>query len=144
MLVSSGARSLDEALEIYVPNMQFMRNHHGAAAMGVRTILSSTNNKVLLLVNGRVINHRLQQGAFSERDLPTLGDIHHIDVIRGPGSAVYGPGAVAGVINIITQSHQTFTGLDTTIRLGGRWMVRCRYIGALTERKIKPPITTTL
>jgi len=39
----------------------------------------------------------------SERDLPFLGDIEQIEVVRGPGSIVYGPGAVAMVIAIKTK-----------------------------------------
>ncbi len=115
---SSGARSLDKVLEIFVPNLELMRNYFGPTAMGIRGIIGSDNDKILLLVNGRVMNHRLKAGAFSERDLPTLGDIHHIDVVRGPGSAIYGPGAVAGVVDIITKSHDTFDGFDVTVRQG--------------------------
>ncbi len=118
MIQASGARSLDKVLEIFVPNFQMMRNHFDPPAIGMRGVIGDHNDKILLLVNHRVMNHRLRSGAFSERDLPMLGDIHHVDVVRGPGSVIYGPGAVAGVINIVTYSGLSFSGFDVTLRQG--------------------------
>jgi outer membrane receptor protein involved in Fe transport len=69
-------------------------------------------------VNGRVLNHRGEQGALSERDLPMLRDIDYVEVVRGPGAATYGPGAIAGVINIVTLNGRTFEGIDTEYRQG--------------------------
>ena len=115
---ASGARSLLELLDIYVPNVQWWRNHWEADDIGLRGILSDHDDKYLILVNGRVMNERTHYGALSERDLVMLKDIHHIDVVRGPGSALYGPGAVAMVINIITHNANTFNGTDITTRIG--------------------------
>ncbi|MGA1980698.1 MAG: TonB-dependent receptor [Sedimentisphaerales bacterium] len=114
----SGARSLFELLDIYVPNLQWMRNHWEADNMGLRGIINDRDDKYLLLVNGRIMNERTHYGALSERDLVMLGDIHHIDVVRGPGSAMYGPGAISMVINIITYNAETFQGTEVTSRLG--------------------------
>ena len=113
---ASGARSLDELLDIYVPNLQLIRHHWESDHLGLRGILNE--NKYLLLVNGRVINERTHIGAVTERDLVLLRDIHHIDVVRGSGSALYGPGAVSMVINIITYTANTFQGTEVTGRLG--------------------------
>jgi iron complex outermembrane receptor protein len=113
---ASGARSLDELLDIYVPNLQLIRHHWESDHLGLRGI--KNENKYLLLVNGRVINERTHIGAITERDLVLLRDIHHIDVVRGPGSALYGPGAVSMVINIITYTANTFQGTEVTGRLG--------------------------
>jgi outer membrane receptor for ferrienterochelin and colicins len=115
---ASGARSLFELLDIYVPNLQVIRHHWESDHIGLRGIINDRDDKYLLLVNGKVINERTHFGALSERDLVMLQDIHHIDVIRGPGSALYGPGAVAMVINIVTHSAKTFQGTEITGRLG--------------------------
>jgi outer membrane receptor for ferrienterochelin and colicins len=115
---ASGARSMFELLDIYVPNLQWLRHHWEADALGLRGIINDRNDKFLLLVNGRNMNQRTHSGALSELDLVMLSDIHHIDVIRGPGSAMYGPGAVSMVINIITYNARTFQGTETTARLG--------------------------
>jgi len=115
---ASGARSLFELLDIYVPNLQWWRNHWEADNMGLRGILSDRDDKYLLLVNGRVMNERTHFGALSERDLVLLKDIHHINIVRGPGSALYGPGAVSMVIDIITHNAETFQGTEIIGRLG--------------------------
>jgi len=112
----SGARSLYELLDIYVPNLQWMRHHWEADVMGLRGIIADRNDKYLLLVNGRIMNQRTHFGALTEQDLVLLTDIHHIDIVRGPGSTLYGPGAVAMVINIITYSPDTFAGTEITTR----------------------------
>jgi outer membrane receptor for ferrienterochelin and colicins len=115
---SSGARSLFELLDIYVPNLQIIRHHWESDHIGLRGIISDRDDKYLLLVNGKVINERTHFGALTERDLVLLQDIHHVDIVRGPGSALYGPGAVSMVINIVTYSGKTFQGTEITGRLG--------------------------
>ena len=87
-----GTRSLFEVLDIYVPNLQWGENQWEADTLGLRGIISDRDDEYLLLVNGRNMNERTHYGAVSERDLVFLRDIHHIDVVRGPGSAMYGPG----------------------------------------------------
>jgi iron complex outermembrane receptor protein len=115
---ASGARSLFELLDIYVPNLQWIRHHWESDHLGLRGIINDRDDKYLLLVNGRIINEHTHFGALTERDLVLLKDIHHIDVVRGPGSALYGPGAVSMVINIITYNAETFQGTEVTGRLG--------------------------
>ncbi|MDH7598552.1 MAG: TonB-dependent receptor [Sedimentisphaerales bacterium] len=115
---ASGARSLFELLDIYVPNFQWRRNDWEAPNMGLRGIINDRDDKYLLLVNGRVMNDHTHFGAISERDLVLLGDIHHIDIIRGPGSALYGPGAIAMVINIVTDNAKTFEGTEVGAKVG--------------------------
>lgn len=62
-------------------------------------------NHMLLLVDGHVINDPLFGSASTG---PSLGVplelIDHIEVVLGPGSAVYGSNAVLGVINVVTKS----------------------------------------
>jgi iron complex outermembrane receptor protein len=115
---ASGARSLFELLDIYVPNLQWIRHHWESDHLGLRGIINDRDDKYLMLVNGRIMNERTHYGAMSERDLVLLKDIHHIDIVRGPGSSLYGPGAVSMVINIITHNAETFQGTEVTGRLG--------------------------
>ena len=118
MIKKSGARSLEELLEIYIPNFQTLRHHFAGTNVGFRGILTDLNDKILLLVNGRVMNHRMFYGADSEFKLSLLGDIHHIDVVRGPGSATYGPGAISGVISIHTLNSRNFSGTELSFKQG--------------------------
>ncbi len=114
----SGARSITELIDIYVPNIQVMKHSFARSHIGMRGIIGDVENKYLLLVNGRVMNNLTYGEVGSERDLSMLGDIHHIDIVRGPGSVVHGPGAVAGVINIVTLESRTFEGTKVTARQG--------------------------
>ena len=115
---SSGARNLDELLEMHVPGLQIMRKNQGNM-VGVRGIISDRNNKLLLLVNGRSMNVKTRDGgAFAERHLSMLGDISRISIVRGPGSAVSGPGAIAGVISIETYNGLNFEGFSAQARAG--------------------------
>jgi len=115
---ASGARNLFELLDIFVPNFQWIRHHYESDHMGLRGIINDRDDKYLLLVNGRVMNERTHFGALSEKDLVMLRDIHHVDVVRGPGSALYGPGAVSMVINIVTFTGETFQGTEVTGQVG--------------------------
>jgi outer membrane receptor protein involved in Fe transport len=115
----SGARSLYELLEMFVPNLQMLFTREHPKALGLRGIISHRSDKFLLLVNGRIMNERTDFGVMTEVDLPMLTDIHHIKVVRGPSSALYGPGALSMTIDIITDSYQTFQGDEVTIRGGG-------------------------
>ena len=116
---SCGARSVYEVLDIYVPNFQIAKQNDQISKMGLRGIIYTREDKYLLLVNGKVMNEHTGFGVYSERDLPMLTDIHHIEVVRGPGSALYGPGALSMVINIVTDTAETFQGTQVTGRVGG-------------------------
>jgi iron complex outermembrane receptor protein len=117
-ILQSGARNLDELLDIYVPSFAYMYKVHGTQ-MGIRGIISDRNNKILLLVNGRDMNVKASDGgAITERWFSTLGDIKKITVINGPGSAIYGSGAIAGVISIETFSGKDREGLYASTKVG--------------------------
>jgi hypothetical protein len=115
---SSGARNLDELFDIFVPNFQHVHQVATGPKLGMRGIISDRDDKFLLKVNGRIMNNRAEAGAYHERDLPLLGDLHHVDFLRGPGGATDGPGAIVGVINLQTHTGLTFQGLDATVRQG--------------------------
>lgn len=116
-IAASGARSLDELLEIFVPGLQVW-NKTNADQIGMRGVISDRNTKYLLLVNGRQMNEDTSLGAFSERFLSLLGDIDHINVIRGAGSSIYGPGAIAGIISIETLEGRNVEHTRIQVRAG--------------------------
>lgn len=118
MIEQSGARSLFDLLEIYVPNFHYLPHHWEAPHMGMRGLIGDRDDKYLLVVNGRVLNEKTHFGALSERDTPLLADIRNIDVVRGPGSVVYGPGAVSMVINIQTDSFANHGPDGMTVKWG--------------------------
>ncbi|MGL1903764.1 MAG: TonB-dependent receptor plug domain-containing protein [Fibrobacterales bacterium] len=115
----SGARSLDEVLEIFVPSFNKLIKGKFGDAIGIRGIISDRNNKILLLVNGRIMNDRSLIGAFSERQITMLADIERIEVIQSPQSAMYGTGAISGIISIYTKTGVTSPkGVEVTSHVG--------------------------
>jgi len=119
MIWASGARRLTELFDIYVPNTQITKHFFSFEHIITRGLLADLEDKYIFLVNGKIMNHQTITGAFSEiRDLPLLGDIHHVDFVRGPGSAMWGPGAISGVISLNTHNAMTFQGTDATYRQG--------------------------
>jgi outer membrane cobalamin receptor len=118
MIENSGALSLDELLEMFVPSLEIRRHQTVNSAIGMRGNIGGTANRTLLLVNGRVLNDKTALGAMNSRYNSMLGDIDYIEVARGPGSATYGPGAIIGVINIHTLNGESFEGTDVTVRQG--------------------------
>ncbi len=115
---SSGARSLYELLEIYVPNFQIIFSPYKTRHMGLRGIIDGRDDKYLILVNGYQVNEHTDYGALTERDLPMLSDLQKVEVIRGPGSILYGPGALAMVINLIVETPETAQGTEIVARTG--------------------------
>ncbi len=118
VITKSGARNLNELLEIYTPNTQLIAHNTHLNHFGIRGIISDRDDKYLLRVNGKTMNNLMFVGAESERDLPLLGDFRTVTTIHGPASATYGAGALAGVVNLETHSGLTFEGSDVQIRQG--------------------------
>lgn len=92
--------SLTDLLE-YIGSIDVrQRGSYGIQAdFGIR---GSSFEQVLILINGLRVND--PQTGHHNSDIPlTLDDIERIEVMPGPGSAIYGHGAFGGVINIITK-----------------------------------------
>jgi len=100
-ILNTPARNLLDLLEVYVPGGNFV-NHWLGPRIGIRGIMSDQNNSFLLIVNGENMNLQYENGPFFEIQNRDLSDIEKIEIICGPGSVTYGPGAIGGVISITT------------------------------------------
>jgi outer membrane receptor protein involved in Fe transport len=103
------ARNLMDLLEVYVPGALFM-HHSDGLQYGIRGIISDRKNKILVLVNGRDVGIKAHGGDSADTEAWDLADIEKIEIVRGPGSVTYGPGAIAGVINITTKTAEQARG----------------------------------
>lgn len=74
------------------------------------TSQARTANKLLVLIDGRSIYDPLFSGVFWETQDVMLADVDRIEVVRGPGGALWGANAVNGVINIITKNARDSQG----------------------------------
>jgi iron complex outermembrane receptor protein len=98
-----GWRTLDEALES-VPGLHVAPSHLNRlnSVYSIRGIHTGNNPQVLLSINGVSVKNIVNSSRLNSFRLPVT-NISRIEVIRGPGSAVHGSDAFAGVINVITK-----------------------------------------
>jgi iron complex outermembrane receptor protein len=113
----SGARSLAEVLRM-VPGLHIATTSNYRPVYLLRGIGSSTNPEVLFLINGTPIKSPYSGNRGMFELTPELQHIARIEIIRGPGSAVYGADAFSGVINVITKTAQEIDGLEVGGRVG--------------------------
>jgi outer membrane receptor protein involved in Fe transport len=74
------------------------------------------SNRLLVLGDGAVLNENVLYQPFIHYDgRVDLCDVDRIEIVRGPGSVLYGTGAVAGVINIVTRPRDEPTHVEATI-----------------------------
>ncbi|WP_313952132.1 TonB-dependent receptor [Accumulibacter sp.] len=105
----SGATSIPEALRM-APGVDVARLANNRWAVSVRGFNNRFGNKLLVLMDGRSIYSPLFSGVVWENEDTLLEDIDRIEVIRGPGAAMWGANAVNGVINIITRRSRDTQG----------------------------------
>jgi outer membrane receptor for ferrienterochelin and colicins len=111
-----GASTLDDVLET-VPGLHvaLSGSFRLDAIYSIRGIHTALNSQVLLLVNGFPVQYSVSGGRpplFRQ----SVNNISRIEVLRGPGSAIYGSDAFSGVINIITKSAAEMNGTE----IGGK------------------------
>src|SRR5262249_48198398 len=134
----SGLTSVPELLRL-VPGMQVARIDGNKWAIAARGFNDLFSNKLLVLVDGRAVYNRSFSGVFWEDlDLP-LQDIDRIEVVKGPGGAMWGANAVDGVINIVTKAASETQGASVEVGAGTfpRSQVDARYGGRVGETRYR-------
>lgn len=112
-----GARDLRDALRL-VPGLQLGIGAVGYPQITMRGMPSHGAEKLKFMVDGHNVDIALTGGAslfFS--DYP-IDSIQKIEILRGPGSALYGSDALLGVINIVTRKKTNRNKTELTARLG--------------------------
>lgn len=113
-----GATDIDEVLET-VPGLHVERNTIGYNPIYTfRGISSAFNQQVLMMINGIPITNAYTGDRSEIWGGMPIQNIARVEVVRGPGSAVYGADAFAGVINIITKTRQDIEGTEVGGRVG--------------------------
>jgi iron complex outermembrane receptor protein len=128
----SGVRSIPGALRL-APNLQVARVDSANYAITARGFnhSSGTANKLLVMMDGRIVYTPLYSGVFWDEQNAIMEDLDRIEVVSGPGGALWGSNAVNGVINIVSRdAHETQGWLATGglseasralgVRYGGR------------------------
>jgi iron complex outermembrane receptor protein len=114
---SMGATQLHEVLETVPGVHASLQENNYDYNYSIRGIRSGANSQVLMLLNGTRITTPFQGTINSGIELP-IEAIQQVEVIRGPGSAMYGADAFAGVINIITKKAKDIDGKVLGVRAG--------------------------
>jgi len=126
-IAAMGATDLDDVLET-VPGLHVNRGANGYTPLYViRGVFSQYNPQVLMLQNGVPITTLFIGNKGNLWGGYPVEHIARIEIIRGPGSALYGADAFSGVINIITKSAVETRGTEIGLR-GGSFATRNAWI----------------
>jgi iron complex outermembrane receptor protein len=98
----SGMTTIPDLLRL-APGVDVAQINSNKWAISVRGFNGLFANKLLVLVDGRSVYNRLFSGVLWDTLDVMVDDIDRIEVVRGPGAAMWGANAVNGVINIVTR-----------------------------------------
>jgi iron complex outermembrane recepter protein len=133
-IIRSGATTIPEMLQL-APNLEVAQINASTYAISARGFNvgdnASLSNKLLVLIDGRSVYTPMFGGVYWDMQEVLPDDIDRIEVISGPGAALWGANAVNGVVNIITRkSGETQGGVltlgagnlerDISLQYGGR------------------------
>ena len=114
----SGMTTIPDLLRL-APGVKVAQINANKWAVSVRGFNGLYANKLLVLVDGRSVYNRIFSGVLWDAEDLMLDDIDRIEVIRGPGAAMWGANAVNGVINIVTKTAAETQGGLVRVEAGG-------------------------
>ncbi len=126
-IVTNGATSIEEALKL-VPGVIVREKTNGVYDVQIRggqnmpmnnMLIYAENTTTLVMIDGRPVFNYGMGGILWETLPISLGELDRIEVVRGPSSALYGPNAVNGVINLISKETNSETPLVSANFQGG-------------------------
>lgn len=93
--------------------ISYDRNYAYLGTSGVN--LGDFNSRILLLINGHRVNSDLNDSAYIDTTfILDIDLIDHVEIIRGPGSVLYGNNAFFGVINVVTRDGKQINGVESS------------------------------
>ena len=110
-----GARDLIDVLQM-VPGIQFAHDVQGQVGLAMRGNWAN-EGKFSLMVDGQEMNEILYSTVSFGNHYP-VDHIKRIEIIRGPGSAIYGGYAELAVIHIITENGEDINGAKAAVTYG--------------------------
>lgn len=100
----------------------YTSNDRNYSYLGLRGFSRPTdyNNRFLILIDGLIVNDGFSNSVATGNGffIVPMESIEKVEIVRGPGSALYGSSALFAVINIITKSGTGIDGLSTTAEVG--------------------------
>jgi iron complex outermembrane receptor protein len=131
---SIGARTLDQVLET-VPGLHVSTARAISDAYTIRGIFSENNAQVLVMINSIPVSDAVNGGRPQTWKMPVF-NIERVEIVRGPGSAVYGADAFSGVVNVITKTAKNIDGTQVGAEAGsfetyGGWLLHGGQMGPI-------------
>lgn len=113
-----GATDLDEVMET-VPGVHVSRNVQAYNPLYlIRGIYGQFNPQTLVLLDGMPLTMLFVGNRGNGWSSMPLENIARVEVIRGPGSAMFGADAYSGVINLVTKDAKDIQGTEVGARIG--------------------------
>ncbi len=109
------AEVLDHTVGFYVENDQILQN---VGVRGMTGGLGAESGVIKVMIDGRSVAYRTTSGNWLGIELIPLESVAQIEIMRGPGSALYGADAFLGVVNIITFKPQDLRPLSARLSAG--------------------------
>ncbi|MDO8586370.1 MAG: TonB-dependent receptor [Armatimonadota bacterium] len=130
----SGLTSIPELLRL-APGMDVAHIDANKWAINSRGLNDRWARHLLVLIDGRTIYTPLNSGVYWDVRDTVLEDVERIEIVRGPGAAMWGANAVNGLINIITKRSEYTQGAYATALVGDedRTIDTVRFGGGLGE-----------
>lgn len=112
-----GALNLLDVLKM-VPGFGVSINEYNSMMVEVRGIRSNTSERILVMIDGHSLNRNIN-GSSLYRTIGyfPLENVKQVEIIRGPGSALFGNSAFVATVNIITRNAEEINGLE--VKTGG-------------------------
>lgn len=138
-IAARGYNTLTDALSA-IPGIHVSQS--GGPGGNASVFIRGTNSDhVLVLIDGMPINDAADSSGAFNFGTDTLADIERIEVIRGPMAALYGSGAIGGVINLITRRGRDH-GIHVETDLAGGYPAQVR--GSAVVSGIEGPVDYAL
>ncbi len=130
---NSGATSIPEALRM-APGIHVARIDVNKWSVTSRGFSGRFANKLLVMIDGRSVYNPLFSGTHWDSHNAQMENIDRIEIIRGPGAAMWGANAVNGMINIITKTAKNTQGTMISSTIGSEtYQGFARHGGAVTD-----------
>jgi iron complex outermembrane receptor protein len=125
----------------------YSSNDRNYSYVGVRGFLrpGDYDSRLLLLLNGHRMNDNLYDSAyFGAEFLLDVDLIDRIEIVRGPGSSLFGTNAVFGVINVITREPTARPSVEITGDVASSWSRGGRITASATSGRLSTSLSGSL
>ena len=113
----SGMTSIPDLLRM-VPGMHVSQLNGNMWAINTRSPNTRFSDELLVMIDGRSVYNTLFNGVYWSRVDTMLEDVERIEVIRGPGSSLWGSNASNGIVNVVTKTADKTQGLMFNVSAG--------------------------